>query len=117
MYAQLMAQSHLKPLYDTIAYTWNDTTQSLEPDIAGLVGALQTRLAQDPGQALADYGELTWGLNQLGGLAAEVAGRLNAEPGLAALAAAYNQRPDPLPLGSAIGVSIELGLPLGSASN
>jgi hypothetical protein len=47
-YADLMAQSHLKDLYDTITYTWDDETQELEIDTSGLIAALQEGLAANP---------------------------------------------------------------------
>jgi len=33
VYGELMAQSHLKPLYDQIAYTWDEASQTLVGDL------------------------------------------------------------------------------------
>ncbi|MGH8655473.1 MAG: calcium-binding protein [Gammaproteobacteria bacterium] len=52
--AQLMAQTHLKGLYDLITYTWNESTESLQGNLSGVITEIQNRLALDPvaGQAL-----------------------------------------------------------------
>ncbi|MCX5810922.1 MAG: hypothetical protein NT178_00015, partial [Proteobacteria bacterium] len=41
-YAQLMAQTHLKYVYDAITYTWDETTQSLKGDLNPAIIALQS---------------------------------------------------------------------------
>lgn len=52
--AQLMAQTHLKGLYDLITYTWNESTQSFQGNLSAVITEIQNRLALDPmtGQAL-----------------------------------------------------------------
>ena len=47
-YAQLMAQTQLKDLYDDIIYTWDDTTDSITADVAGAETELLNRLSADP---------------------------------------------------------------------
>jgi len=47
-YAGLMAQSHLKDLYSKIIYTWNDQNEGYDVDLGGLIGELQTQLANKP---------------------------------------------------------------------
>ncbi|MDD5244530.1 MAG: calcium-binding protein, partial [Syntrophorhabdaceae bacterium] len=48
-YAQLMAQTHLKYVYDAISYTWDEETQSLKGDLASAILALQNQMTLDPG--------------------------------------------------------------------
>ena len=47
-YAGLMAQTHLKDLYDKITYTWDDTTQSLKGDLGNVKTELENRYGVDP---------------------------------------------------------------------
>jgi hypothetical protein len=47
MYSQLMAQTHLKPLYDKITYTWDEATQSVRADMSGVITELQNSLSTD----------------------------------------------------------------------
>ena len=47
-YADLMAQTHLKGLYETITFTWNEETQDYDIDTTGLIAALDDSLAADP---------------------------------------------------------------------
>ncbi|MFB3884943.1 MAG: calcium-binding protein [Thermodesulfobacteriota bacterium] len=46
-YADLSAQTHLKGLYDKIAYTWDETTQSLKGDLSSAISTLQDQLITD----------------------------------------------------------------------
>jgi Ca2+-binding RTX toxin-like protein len=47
-YAQIMAQTHLKYVYDAITYTWDETTQSLKGDLNPAIIAIQNHIATDP---------------------------------------------------------------------
>ncbi|MEA5621320.1 calcium-binding protein, partial [Cronbergia sp. UHCC 0137] len=42
-YAQLMAQTHFKGLYDSINLSWNSTTNQFDLDVSNTVKALQTK--------------------------------------------------------------------------
>jgi Ca2+-binding RTX toxin-like protein len=55
-YAQLMAQTHLKYVYDAITYTWDEATQSLKGDLESAIIALQNNIVTDP-TAASDPGE------------------------------------------------------------
>lgn len=44
-YAQLMAQTHLKSLYEKITYTWDETTQSVKGDLSAVTTEIENRLA------------------------------------------------------------------------
>ncbi|MEW6141418.1 MAG: calcium-binding protein, partial [Thermodesulfobacteriota bacterium] len=46
--AQLMAQTHLKDLYDTITFTWDEESQELKIDTTALIAALDQAIADDP---------------------------------------------------------------------
>jgi hypothetical protein len=41
-YAQIMAQTHLKYVYDAITYTWDEATQPLKGDLNAAIIALQS---------------------------------------------------------------------------
>ncbi|MBI5329536.1 MAG: hypothetical protein HZB71_02880 [Betaproteobacteria bacterium] len=45
---QLMAQSHLKPLFDRITYTWDDTRQTLQGDLTGVAAYLGEQVGLNP---------------------------------------------------------------------
>jgi hypothetical protein len=47
-YADLMAQTHLKDLYATLTYEWNEEKQEYEIDTSGLIAALDQAIADDP---------------------------------------------------------------------
>jgi len=47
-YGNLMAQSHLKGLYDAINYSWDDQRGQFQIDTSGLVAALDQAIADDP---------------------------------------------------------------------
>ncbi|MFC1834434.1 calcium-binding protein [Thermodesulfobacteriota bacterium] len=47
-YGALMSQTHLKDLYDTITYTWDEEKQEDIIDTSGLIAALEDALAYDP---------------------------------------------------------------------
>ncbi|MBI5901538.1 MAG: hypothetical protein HZB40_20250, partial [Rhodocyclales bacterium] len=46
--ASLLAQTRLKPLFDEIQYTWDDTSQTLKADLTAVESLLQDSLATDP---------------------------------------------------------------------
>jgi Ca2+-binding RTX toxin-like protein len=50
-YAQIMAQTHLKYVYDAITYTWDETTQSLKGDLNPAIAALQSNMSSNQGAA------------------------------------------------------------------
>ncbi len=56
-YADLLAQTHLKGLYNKIAYTWDETTQSLKGDLSSVITTLQGELVADPAAGKAMLGE------------------------------------------------------------
>jgi Ca2+-binding RTX toxin-like protein len=53
-YGQLMAQTHLKDLYNAINYTWDNASQSIQGSLSGTIADIQARIAIDPvaGEAL-----------------------------------------------------------------
>jgi Ca2+-binding RTX toxin-like protein len=48
VYAELVIQTHLKPLYDRITYQWDPVAGVARGDLSGVATELETRLAQDP---------------------------------------------------------------------
>jgi hypothetical protein len=46
-YSQLMAQTHLKSLYEKIAYTWDDAAQSVKADMSAVITDIQNQLTTD----------------------------------------------------------------------
>jgi len=58
-YAQLMAQTHLKDLYNIITYTWDDTTQSVKADMSAVITDIQAALAGNPDQGKALLSEFS----------------------------------------------------------
>jgi len=50
-YAQIMAQTHLKYVYDAITYTWDEATQSLKGDLNAAIAALQSNMSSNQGAA------------------------------------------------------------------
>ncbi|MEW6740894.1 MAG: calcium-binding protein [Nitrospirota bacterium] len=59
MYSQLMAQTHLKPLYEKITYTWDDATQSVKTDMSAVIADLQNSLTTDAEQGKQLLGEFS----------------------------------------------------------
>ena len=41
--SELMARTHLKPLYDKLVYVWDDETEDIQLDTSALVAALLSR--------------------------------------------------------------------------
>jgi hypothetical protein len=59
LYGQLMAQTHLKKLYDAISLAWNTTTEAFELDVTALVDLLEAGYSTDPALGV------TW-MNEMG---------------------------------------------------
>ncbi|MEW5949276.1 MAG: calcium-binding protein [Thermodesulfobacteriota bacterium] len=56
--AQLMAQTHLKDLYGTVTYTWDEATENVKGDLTAVAAEIQNRLTLDPEagkQALSEF--------------------------------------------------------------
>lgn len=51
IYSQLMAQTHFKPLFDSISVTWNDETNQVEWDVSATGEALQALYITNPDNA------------------------------------------------------------------
>ncbi len=51
VYAELMVQTHLKPLYERIAFQWEPIAQVIRADLSEVSSELQARLASDPATA------------------------------------------------------------------
>jgi Ca2+-binding RTX toxin-like protein len=75
VYAELMTQSHLKPLYERITFQWDPITQVIQGDLSDVAGDLEARLAADPAAGrtlLSEFArsvrafdrEDTWGYNE-----------------------------------------------------
>ena len=67
VYAELMLQTHLKPLDTLITYTWDPAAGSSRGDLAGVASALETRLTQDPVGGRALLGEFARAVRGLDG--------------------------------------------------
>ena len=65
-YSALMAQSHLKDLYDKIIYTLDETTNLYTTDMSGLLAELQSAFANDPEQCRQLVGEFARTMRGLG---------------------------------------------------
>ncbi|MBI5329538.1 MAG: putative Ig domain-containing protein, partial [Betaproteobacteria bacterium] len=67
--AQLMAQSHLKPMFDRITYTWDDTRQTLQGDLTQVAAWIGAQLTGDHTAGLqqtADFSRALRGMSALG---------------------------------------------------
>lgn len=67
VYAELMLQTHLKPLDALITYAWDPVTRSSRGDLAAVATALEARLAQDPAGGRALLGEFARAVRALDG--------------------------------------------------
>lgn len=47
-YAQLMAQTHLKPFYSLIRYSWDSAEQAIKGDLTPVIAEIRSRLNADP---------------------------------------------------------------------
>jgi hypothetical protein len=79
VYGQLMAQSHLKPLFDRIAYTWNEASQTLQGDLTQVAAQLGTALTANRTTGLAQLADFARALKGMGALSSlDTAGFQNA---------------------------------------
>lgn len=51
VYAELVMQTHLKPLYDRVTYQWDASIGGARADLSAVAAELEVRLAQDPAGA------------------------------------------------------------------
>ncbi len=58
-YSQLMAQTHLKNLYDMITYTWDENSQNIEGDLSAVTEEIRSRITADPATGKNDLGEFS----------------------------------------------------------
>ena len=65
-YGSLMAQTHLKDLYDKITYTWDDGKQQYITDMSGAIAELQTQLTNNPEQGRVLLSEFARSMRGLG---------------------------------------------------
>ncbi len=47
LYAQMMAQTHLKPLYSSIRYSWDTTEQAIKGDLTSVIVEIKSRINTD----------------------------------------------------------------------
>jgi Ca2+-binding RTX toxin-like protein len=66
--AKLMAQSHLAALYDTIGFSWDETSQSVRADLSHAVAQIDNALSTDPAGGRALLSEFARTLRGLGEL-------------------------------------------------
>jgi len=69
LYGCLMAQTHLKELYEKATYTWDDQKQEYKIDTSGLITALQDSLVTSPEQGkelLSEFARSRRGLGYFG---------------------------------------------------
>jgi Ca2+-binding RTX toxin-like protein len=59
MYSQLMAQTHLKPLYDSITTVWDSSSGHYVYDLSAVENVLQQQLVDDHSAALESVSEFT----------------------------------------------------------
>ena len=75
VYAELMTQSHLKPLYERITFQWDPIARVIRGDLSDVASDLEARLGADPAAGrtlLGEFGrsvrafdrEDTWGYNE-----------------------------------------------------
>ncbi|MBI5251732.1 MAG: hypothetical protein HY912_19745 [Desulfomonile tiedjei] len=67
MYGLLMAQTHLRGLYDDITYTWDEENQEIRIDMSAAVTDLQANLANAPEQGRELLNEFARSIRGLGG--------------------------------------------------
>jgi len=58
-YAQLMAQTHLKDIYDMITYAWDETSQHIKGDLGVVATAIQNALTNDEAAGKVLLGEFS----------------------------------------------------------
>ncbi len=58
-YAQLMAQTHLKDIYDMITYTWDETSQNIKGDLSVVATAIRNALTNNEAAGKVLLGEFS----------------------------------------------------------
>lgn len=48
LYAQMMAQTHLKPIYSSIRYSWDSSSQSIRGDLVPVIAQIKSHIKTDP---------------------------------------------------------------------
>lgn len=66
VYGQLMSQSHLRGLFQSIAYHWDAETESVVGDLTAVAQTLATRIDSDRDAGLADLGDFLYSLKGMG---------------------------------------------------
>jgi len=66
VYGQLMSQSHLSGLFQSIAYHWDAETESVVGDLSAVAQALATRIEREREAGLADLGDFLYSLKGMG---------------------------------------------------
>jgi hypothetical protein len=66
VYGQLVAQTSLKDLYDSISYSYDASIQDTRADLSNAIAQLQSEFASDPGAATIRLGEFARSLRGLG---------------------------------------------------
>ena len=66
VYGQLMAQSHLRDLFQGIAYHWDAETESVVGDLSTVAQTLATRIGSDRDAGLANLGDFLYSLKGMG---------------------------------------------------
>ncbi len=66
VYGQLMSQSHLSGLFQSIAYHWDAETESVVGDLTAVAQTLITRIDSDRDAGLADLGDFLYSLKGMG---------------------------------------------------
>lgn len=66
VYGQLMSQSHLRGLFQSIAYQWDAETESVVGDLSAVAQTLATRIESDHEAGLADLGDFLYSLKGMG---------------------------------------------------
>ena len=66
VYGQLMSQSHLRGLFQSIAYHWDAETESVVGDLTAVAQTLATRIDSDREAGLADLGDFLYSLKGMG---------------------------------------------------
>ena len=66
VYGQLMSQSHLRGLFQSIAYHWDAETEAVVGDLTAVAQTLATRIDSDRDAGLADLGDFLYSLKGMG---------------------------------------------------
>jgi len=66
VYGQLMAQSHLRDLFQGIAYHWDGETESVVGDLSPVAQTLASRIDSDREAGLEDLGDFLYSLKGMG---------------------------------------------------